>query len=148
MNKILVATDGSDNAEHAVVQAIELACAKHSKLVVVYVRHAPLPLLGEPVYQRSLSRELREAADMTEAAAAKAREAGVEAEIEVVEGSPATRILELAGARDVDLIVVGSRGLGSVAGALLGSVSKAVVRHADRPVLVATRRVARDRRAA
>ena len=96
MNEILVGTDGSDNAEHAVAQAIELACAKHAKLLVAYVRHAPLPLLGEPVYQRSLSRELRHADEVTEAAAAKAREAGVEAEIEIVEGSPAPRILELA----------------------------------------------------
>jgi nucleotide-binding universal stress UspA family protein len=144
MNEILVATDGSDNADHAIAQAIELARARQAKLVVTYVRHAPLPLLGEPVYQRSLSRELREAEKVTEAAAAKAREAGVEAEIEIVEGNPATRILELARARNADLIVVGSRGLGTVAGALLGSVSREVAHHADRPVLVATRRVARD----
>jgi nucleotide-binding universal stress UspA family protein len=148
MNEILVATDGSDNAEHAVAQAIELARANHAKLVVAYVRHAPLPLLGEPVYQRSLSRELREADETTAAAAEQARAAGVEAEIEIVEGSPATRILELARARDVDLIVVGSRGLGTLAGALLGSVSREVAHHGDRPVLVATRRVGRDRRAA
>jgi nucleotide-binding universal stress UspA family protein len=148
MKQILVATDGSANAQYAVDQAAELAHSCDAKLVVAYVRHAPLPLLGEPVYQRSLSRELREADESTAAAAAKAREAGVEAEIEIVEGNPATRILELARARDVDLIVVGSRGLGTVAGALLGSVSKAVVHHADRPVLVATRRVERGRRAA
>src|SRR5690349_23215394 len=77
MNEILVATDGSDNADHAVAQAIDLARANQAKLVVAYVRHAPLPLLGEPVYQRSLTRELREADETTAAAAEKAREAGV-----------------------------------------------------------------------
>jgi nucleotide-binding universal stress UspA family protein len=71
----------------------------------------------------------------------------VEAETELLEGDPATRILELARERDVDLIVVGSRGLGTIASTLLGSVSSRVVHRADRPVLVAARRYA-PRRAA
>jgi nucleotide-binding universal stress UspA family protein len=147
MKQILVATDGSDSAEPAVSQAIELARSTGAKLVVAYARHAPLPVLGEPVYQRSLSRELRLAQETTALAATRACGAGVEVEVEVVEGNPAERILELARVRDVDLIVVGSRGLGTLAGTLLGSVSHEILRHADRPVLVATRRVARRRAA-
>lgn len=76
-------------------------------------------------------------------AATRACGAGVNAEVEVVEGNPAERILELASIRDVDLIVVGSRKLGALAGTLLGSVPREILRHADRPVLVATRRLAR-----
>jgi nucleotide-binding universal stress UspA family protein len=147
MKQILVATDGSDSAEPAVSQGIELARSTGAKLVVAYARHAPLPVLGEPVYQRSLSRELRLAEETTALAATRACGAGVEVEIEVVEGNPADRILELARVRDVDLIVVGSRRLGTLAGTLLGSVSREILRHADRPVLVATRRVARRRAA-
>jgi nucleotide-binding universal stress UspA family protein len=147
MKQILVATDGSDSAEPAVSQGIELARSTGAKLVVAYARHAPLPVLGEPVYQRSLSRELRLAEETTALAATRACGAGVEVEIEVVEGNPAERILELARVRDVDLIVVGSRRLGTLAGTLLGSVSREILRHADRPVLVATRRAARRRAA-
>ena len=147
MKQILVATDGSENGRYALDEAVELAAAAGAKLTVVYVRHAPLPVLGEPVYQRSLSAELRHANETVAIATGVAHTAGVEAEAEVLEGDPAKRIVELARLRDVDLIVVGSRGLGAVAGTLLGSVSRDVLHHADRPVLVATRRAARRRAA-
>ena len=147
MKEILVATDGSESSGHAVGQAIELAQSSGASLTVVYVRHAPLPLLGQPFYQRSLSGELRAANETVASAAALARQAGVETETEVLDGDPPDRILELAQLRDVDLIVVGSRGLGPIAGTLLGSVSREVLHHADRPVLIAARRVARRRAA-
>jgi len=147
MKQILVATDGSENGRHALDEAVELAAAAGAKLTVVYVRHAPLPVLGEPVYQRSLSLELRHANETVAIATGLAHTAGVEAEAEVLEGDPAKRIVELARLLDVDLIVVGSRGLGTVAGALLGSVSRDVLHHADRPVLIAARRAARRRAA-
>jgi nucleotide-binding universal stress UspA family protein len=143
MKQILVATDGSENGRHALEEAVELAAAADAKLTVVCVRHAPLRVLGDPIYQRSLSAELRHANETLAIATGVARTAGVEAEAEVLEGNPAKRILELARLRDADLIVVGSRGLGSVASALLGSVSRDVLHHADRPVLVATRKAAR-----
>ena len=56
---------------------------------------------------------------------------------ELLEGSPAEAVLEIARSRDVDPIVVGSRGLGAVNGALLGSVSSEIVHHVDRPVMMA-----------
>jgi nucleotide-binding universal stress UspA family protein len=55
---------------------------------------------------------------------------------EVVAGVPADEIVTYADNHDVDVIVLGSRGRGSVASALLGSVSQAVLHDAHRPVLV------------
>jgi nucleotide-binding universal stress UspA family protein len=55
----------------------------------------------------------------------------------VVEGRPATAILSAAADVDADLIVVGSRGLGTIRSMVLGSVSAEVLRHTDRSVLVA-----------
>ena len=112
MKQILVATDGSENGRYALDEAVELAAAAGAKLTVVYVRHAPLPVLGEPVYQRSLSAELQHANETVAIATGVAHTAGVEAEAEVLEGDPAKQIVEFARLRDVDLIVVGSRGLG------------------------------------
>jgi nucleotide-binding universal stress UspA family protein len=147
MKAILVATDGSENGRHALDEALELAQAGGAAVTIVYVCHTPLPVLGDPFYQRALSAELRRANETVTVSAALAASMGVEAETEVLEGDPAGRILELARLRDVDLIVVGSRGLGPIAGALLGSVSREVVHRADRPVLVAAQRHARRRAA-
>jgi nucleotide-binding universal stress UspA family protein len=147
MKRIVIAYDGSDGGREALEQGLQLARNARAVATVVYVRHAPLPVLGEPVYQRSLSVELAHANEALAIAKGLAHTAGVEAEAEVLEGDPAKLIVELARLRDVDLIVVGSRGLGAMRGALLGSVSRAVLQHADRPVLVATRRAVRRRAA-
>jgi nucleotide-binding universal stress UspA family protein len=147
MNQILVATDGSPNGGYALEQALDLAKAGGSRLLIVYVCHAPFSALGDPFYQRSLTTESRDACETGALALARAQASGVEAEVEVLEGDPPERILELARLRDVDLIVIGSRSLGALAGLLLGSVSRKVVHHADRPVLVAAQRLARRRAA-
>jgi nucleotide-binding universal stress UspA family protein len=147
MNQILVATDGSANGDYAFEQALGLAKQGGAKLVAVYVRRAPPAVLGEPFYQRSLTADSRQACETSTLAVARAKEAGVDVDVEVLEGNPSERILELARLRDVDLIVVGSRGLSTMAGLLVGSVSRHVVHNADRPVLVAAQRLARRRAA-
>jgi nucleotide-binding universal stress UspA family protein len=55
---------------------------------------------------------------------------------QIVVGRAADEIVEAAGRPDVDLVVVGARGLGALERVLLGSVSEGVLRHADRPVLI------------
>jgi len=59
-----------------------------------------------------------------------------EVHTEILEGAPAEAILDVANARKSDLIVMGSRGLGRLRGALLGSQSQKVVQHAPCPVLI------------
>jgi nucleotide-binding universal stress UspA family protein len=139
MKNIVVAIDGSEGARIALDTAIDLAAGSGATLTAVYVRHAPPSYVGAPYAQRTVSGELHKARDALAAASAIAEQAGATVEIDELEGEPADTILESARARGADLIVVGSRGLGTVAGALLGSVSSKVVHHADRPVLVARR---------
>lgn len=146
--RYLVATDGSPGGDAAVGQAIELARESGAALSIVYVRHAPLPVLGDPFYQRTLSEELTRGRGIVERAAATAEAAGVTADVDILEGNPARRIVDLARHRDVELIVVGSRGRGAITGTLLGSVSQAVASSARCPVLVVRPRAVSARRAA
>jgi nucleotide-binding universal stress UspA family protein len=137
MDEIVIATDGSAGASLAVDEGVWLAKMLGSSIVFVAVARTPQAFLGDPYYERALSADLQRARDAVAAAALAANERHVPYEVEVVEGSPADKVLEIAGSRDADLIVVGSRGRGGIAGAVLGSVSTEIVHRADRPVLVA-----------
>jgi nucleotide-binding universal stress UspA family protein len=148
VKRIVIAYDGSEGSREALVTGVELARRAGALATLVYVRHAPAPLVGDPFYDRALSKELRRGRDVLDEARAYAADSGVAAETELLEGDAAERILELARLRSADLVVVGSRDRGAIAKTLLGSVSQAIVQRADRPVLVATRRSRRERRAA
>jgi nucleotide-binding universal stress UspA family protein len=135
---LLIATDGSEGAEAAAVAGARLAGTLGTTAVLVYVRPS-LGLLGDPYYQEKLSEQMAHARAALDRAHELVVQEGVDAEEEILEGSAADRVVELARDRNAPLIVVGSRGLGAVAGALLGSVSSAIIHRADRPVLVVPR---------
>jgi nucleotide-binding universal stress UspA family protein len=139
--KILLATDGSEDATLAVRAAANLSERACSDLHLVHVlprfpRYA-YPGVTPQVYSRVLDEELRGARDLLEeqVKGIGARGARV-AESHTRRGPAADEILDLAEELGADLIVVGSRGLGPVRGLLLGSVSGGIVHGATSPVLV------------
>lgn len=132
---VVIATDGSQGAEAAVDAGARVARTIGTSAVLVYVRPSLGPL-GAPYYQEKLSEQMAYARTALDRALERLAQAGVEGNEEILEGSAADRVVELARARNAPLIVVGSRGLGAVAGALLGSVSSGIIHRADRPVLV------------
>jgi nucleotide-binding universal stress UspA family protein len=148
LKRIVIATDGSAGAGEALETGLSLARESGAVATLVYVRAKPLSILGDPLYQRSLSSELLQARAALAEATALAEQTGVEFETAILEGNPAERVAEIAQLRDADLIVVGSRGRGAFAGAFLGSVSTDLAHRADRPVLVARQRAGKRRVAA
>jgi nucleotide-binding universal stress UspA family protein len=142
MKNLLVAVDGSEGGRAAVDEAIGLARDLGATLTFIFVRKRPSAMLGHPFYDRQVSYDLRRARHTIGEAIETATAAGIASDGEILEGDAADEIVSLADNRHVDLIVMGSRGHGALAGALLGSVSQAVLQHAPVPVLVAKHRPA------
>ncbi|MDQ3859781.1 MAG: universal stress protein [Actinomycetota bacterium] len=132
---VLIATDGSEGADRAVEAGAKLARTLGASAILVYVRPSLGPL-GDPYYQEKLSEQMAHARGALDRALTLVDQQGVDADEEILEGSAPDRVVDLARSRDAAVIVVGSRGLGAVSGALLGSVSSAIVHRADRPVLI------------
>ena len=134
--KILLATDGSREAELAARTAADLANSTTSELHVLNVAG------GRAYYTESpeVTEQLRQRAEqLLDEQVGKIKEAGgtvAETHIRVVAEHRDRAIVDLAEEVGAGLIVMGSRGQGGVKRALLGSVSDSVVRHAHCPVLV------------
>ena len=137
--RIVAAYDGSDQAIKALNTAIELAKAFNSKLdVVEVVDTAALLGMGfAPIPSDVIAQIYNKAQNDVEQAKKKAQEAGVkDVTSQVLEGDPATSIIEYASKNGADLIVIGSRGLSTFKRLVLGSVSSKVVQESRIPVLV------------
>jgi nucleotide-binding universal stress UspA family protein len=139
--RILLATDGSEEAELAALGAVDLADATHSELHVVHVGVVPIFLKSYPGtlgYERRLYEEIEEMSkDLLRKQSWRVKAAGgTVAGTHLRMGAVDLEIVALAEELQADLIVMGSRGLGGVRRALMGSVSDFVVRHAHCPVLV------------
>jgi nucleotide-binding universal stress UspA family protein len=140
-SRILLATDGSEQAELAVLRAVELADATDSELHVVHVGVVPIFLQSYPgtlgYYGKLYEQIEEESKERLRKQSLRVKAAGgTVAGTHLRMGQVALEIVALAEELGADLIVMGCRGLGGVRRALMGSVSDSVVRHAHCPVLV------------
>jgi nucleotide-binding universal stress UspA family protein len=140
---ILLAVDGSEQARVAAEAALEISSATDPGLHVVFVMPTEERLYGHHFYSEDVKRAIRERAEGDIEAFLAERRGWIETHGGKVEdtrmavGRPDAEIVRLAEELQAGLIVVGSRGLGGMRRALMGSVSNSVVRHAHSPVLVA-----------
>jgi nucleotide-binding universal stress UspA family protein len=136
MRTILLATDGSECSEWALGFAIDLARETGASLQILSVR--PLRLqtrMGPAAPPREVER-LAGPEHIAAEAAERAHAAGVDAIPHATHGDIVTEIAAAAVTLGAEMLVVGSRGLGAVSGAMLGSVSQALVRRSSIPVTV------------
>ena len=149
--KILLAADGSSEAELATRTAVDLAQMSGSELHVIYVvDSAPSALLypeatdpegvemPDPILEEDLDRRLeQQGREALDAEVERVRSAGgTVAQAHLMMGDAAREIVHLAEDLGAGMIVMGSRGRGGIRRALMGSVSDSVVRHAHCPVLM------------
>jgi nucleotide-binding universal stress UspA family protein len=150
--KILLATDGSEDALFAARTAVNLANKTSSELHVVYVEEMPrrfssaseassLEEMIDPEFEEKMRQQAEAAArQLLEEQVQKIKEIkeadGQIAQAHAKFGRPDAEIVHLAEELDAGIVVVGSRGQGGLRRALLGSVSDSVVRHAHCPVLI------------
>ncbi len=134
---ILLSVDGSDHALRAAKMAGDLARTMKAKHLRVVLAFDPIPLyLGEPNLQHAINARLEQSRAVLDAAVQALGEVASQVHTELLEGSPAEAIIEVAKTRQSDLIVMGARGLGRIAAAVLGSTSQKVLSHAPCPVLI------------
>jgi nucleotide-binding universal stress UspA family protein len=136
--RILVATDGSREAQLAVTTAADLAKSTDSELHVVHVGEVPLVYHPERhAYQAEYEEHEKESQQLLESQVERIeRASATEAKAHLRMGRADEEIVELAQSIDAGLIVMGSRGHGRLRRALVGSVSESVVRHAHCPVTI------------
>ena len=131
---IVLGYDASPGADGALATAVELAQRFGDRLVIANGISPP----GTPTDETRAHIQAVEAkaAELTEAALARAREAGVGAEVEIVPLRPSEALVRLADQHNARFIVVGSWGEGPLKGAILGSTAYKVLHLAERPVVV------------
>ena len=135
--RILLAVDGSENALRAAQVAAELARSMKSERLRIVVCFEGMPsYLGEPNLQKAIDQRVLAANEILHQAVDAVGDVPAEVHAELIEGDPAEAIIEVAKVRNSDVIVMGSRGLGRLAGLVLGSTSQKVVSHASCPVLI------------
>jgi nucleotide-binding universal stress UspA family protein len=149
---ILIAYDGSAASEHGLREAAALLAPRRALVVVVWEAGAGFEMMELPTAGYGISAvplDIRAAAEtdqtlyeraqrLAQQGAELARERGLEADALVVadELTVAATLVRLAEERDAQAIVIGAHGHGRLSGALLGSTSQSVIRHAPCPVVV------------
>ena len=151
LSRILVAIDGSIPSMHAVDYAISIAIKNNSQLFVLYVidaykyPHLPSSIILAPTFGTEKYLEERSEAEklmdkIKEKLKLKINDytKSEELETKIIEGakSAATTIMEYAETKNVDLIIIGSKGRTGFKKLLLGGVSSSIIKNAHCPVLV------------
>ncbi len=134
-HKILVAVDGSPHSSRALEFADDLSRSYKTALLVLHAFPHVSDLLGTPQYERMLEAREMIGVQVLASSRAQLREREM-VETQLIEGPAAPAILRVAAEENCDLIVIGSRGHGQLAGILLGSVSSVVAQRAACPVLI------------
>ena len=134
--RIVVAIDGSTHTQKTLEYAKEIAEAFEATVWLVYAFPRTSDLLGYDEYEKLISRRKGEGEHILEEARKTFESTSVDVHEELLEEPAAEAILSVAKIRKADLIVMGTRGLGTLQGLVFGSVSNKVAHYASCPVML------------
>ena len=148
--KILVAFDGSEASKHALDHAVSIADMIQAEVhIISVVPRVMMPVFPDEGFGAAPVTAAQDMSDYQERMRAVYGKSLEEAELDIknhypdlsveirlMEGRPSATIVDEAENNDIDLIVIGSRGLGGLTGWILGSTSRNIVENCTKPVLV------------
>ena len=133
---ILLAADGSENAVRAAKEAIKIAsCLKESLIEVVYVVDFDQSKSDVLHSSSSEARDLERRRKISKVEQAL-KESKISYKVTFLHGTPGPEIVKCANEKQVDLVVIGSRGLNGLQEMVLGSVSHKVMKRVNCPALI------------
>jgi len=135
--KILLATDGSEDAAQATTAAVDIAERSGSELHLIHVWHDVHTARAHAFVKRELRRQGRETLD--EQVQRIEEMGGTVTRSHLREGRTFEEVIKLGDELEAGLLLVGSRGYRGLRRMLMGSQSEDIVHHADRPVLLVRR---------
>jgi nucleotide-binding universal stress UspA family protein len=135
---ILVPVDGSDNSYRALDAALILSEKLGSHITVIHVmEEIPITHIGsEKLLNELLETYKKENQDILSKCSQLATQKGLTIKTFLLQGNPASAILDFSKKEKFDLVVMGSRGLGKFKELILGSVSSKIVHHSPCGILL------------
>lgn len=133
---IVVALDGSAHSSKALDYARELAEKHDSKLILLHAFHSTSDLRGSEGFNQMVGKRKQKGEEIIKDACKRLGQVSFEVEEDLLEGPATEAIVSVVEARNADLVVMGTRGMGSLKGLLFGSVSTKVTHYAPCSVLV------------
>jgi nucleotide-binding universal stress UspA family protein len=134
--KILAAIDGSDNSLRAVDHARAIAERFNATLILVHAYPHTSDLRGYADFAKLVARRKKAGQAIIDRVREQLGDTPFPIQETLLEGPESDAILRVAESQTADLIVMGTRGLGALKGALLGSVSRKVLHYAACSVMV------------
>jgi nucleotide-binding universal stress UspA family protein len=136
MKNIILAFDGSEYSNRALQYAKTFAERFEATLWLVHIFTHTSDLLGYEDYEKLYSKRKAGGQNLLDKALQELKNTRLDVKEELQEGPEAESILNIAKRCQADLIVMGTRGHGTLTGLLVGSVSRKVIHHASCPVMV------------
>lgn len=140
MKKILISTDGSDNANKALVKGKNIAKDLNAEVTIITVVKEittnPELTIDYSEVEKEQKQEVESGKELLKQSLKNFKDFNGEVDLKVLKGNPAEMIIREIEDNDYSMVIMGSRGLGTFSRTMLGSVSHKVLNHSNIDVLI------------